>query len=88
MNKIIKSEKINDMFVLDCDFENKIGRPLGFRIHNINGETFEIQDYKYERFTQCFSDKEPNPSIVTKTAIPDSFLQQGNSIERIYSKTN
>ena len=86
MNKIINSEKIKDMIVLDCDFETKIGTPVGFRIYKGDGDTFEIKEYQYERFTSCFTDKDSTPSIITKTMIPDSFLQKGNLIEKIIAK--
>jgi len=83
MNRVLGIEKISDIFVLICDFESDIGKPMGFRLHNSNGDMLEINEYKYERFTQCFSTKESNPSIVTRTIIPDSFFQSGSLIEKI-----
>ena len=85
MNTILDITKVDDMTVLNCDFEPKIGRPVGFRIYSVTGQTFDITDYMYERFTQCFSTAESSPSIITRVDIPEDFLQQGNGIERISS---
>ena len=83
MNKIIGSVKLKELTVIDCDFEEEIMvLPSLLKIQDAEGSVFELKDFNFEKFTQCFS-KKPKPSIVTKLDIPDNFLKKGNLMELI-----
>ena len=81
MCEILGKSKIEDFTVIDCTpYDKSFGSATVMRIFDSDNSIFEISDFGFEKFTECFSAKK-TLSIVTKVFIPEKFLVKGNKIE-------
>ena len=80
MCEILGGSRIEDFTVIDCTpYEVSYDGANVMRIFD-DSSVFETSDFKFEKFTECFSSNR-TLSIITKTTIPERFLAKGNRVE-------
>ena len=83
MCEILGKSKVEDFTVIACTLYDKpYGNATVMRIFDGNDSVFEISDFGFEKFTECFSANK-TLNIVTQTAIPEQYLTKGNRVELI-----